>query len=243
MGQLVQPPAPPLRPPQHPPRRVRSQPLPSTTVRGYESRPGNFRVAALHVSFFGTPTGQGEPDESPEYKRVAGVAGHWSGLVNDWLSALLRMPSAPLSTELGATIRTLRSDSTPTGSGGGVSIRSIVDAPAADLAQTTHAMGMASSGTLLPLEHQLLLSARNALYEDDVRRWVIDAATAAEISLCQSIEQSAIDAGLPRAFAESATKSANGVVGLFDTYRARARPQSAWLTDPYLDDDLIQEVS
>ena len=144
----------------------------------------------------------------------------WVELANDWMSALLQLPSAPLTSELGTMISSVRRDGTWTGFGATIATVSIAGAPAADAIQTEHAIAMASSDTPLPLEHQLMLSARNALYEDDERRCVIDATIAAEVALGLSIEGQAIEAGLPQAFAEGVTKNTNGAVGLFDAYTA-----------------------
>ncbi|PRX10522.1 hypothetical protein CLV67_1332 [Actinoplanes italicus] len=71
-----------------------------------------------------------------------------------------------------------------------------------------------STGQGIPPERQLLLSARAGLFENDFRRSVIDAGTAAEVALATSISRQLKARAVSTSFIESAIINANGVAGL-----------------------------
>ncbi|WP_439678291.1 hypothetical protein [Embleya sp. MST-111070] len=76
------------------------------------------------------------------------------------------------------------------------------------------ALRRASRGEHLPVEHQLLLSARDAQIGGDFRKAVIDAATAAEVALASYVADHLRTMGLASEFIDEMIKDVNGVVNL-----------------------------
>ncbi|MGX1477476.1 UNVERIFIED_CONTAM: hypothetical protein RKD50_006284 [Streptomyces canus] len=80
--------------------------------------------------------------------------------------------------------------------------------------QLSEALRHASRGKHLPVEHRMLLSARDAELGGDLRRSVIDSATAAEVALASYVADNLAARGLEQDFIDEMIKDANGIVNL-----------------------------
>ncbi|WP_432117215.1 hypothetical protein [Streptomyces sp. bgisy032] len=80
--------------------------------------------------------------------------------------------------------------------------------------QLSQALRYASNGENLPVEHRMLLSAADAQLGGDLRRAVIDAATAAEVALASYVAGNLEEKGLGREFIDEMIKDVNGMVNL-----------------------------
>ncbi|MFD5628149.1 hypothetical protein [Streptomyces sp. NPDC127072] len=83
-------------------------------------------------------------------------------------------------------------------------------------AQLRLALRHASCGEHLPVEHRMLLSSTDAQLGGDLRRAVIDAATAAEVALASYISDALEANGLDREFIDKMIEAVNGVVALYE---------------------------
>jgi hypothetical protein len=87
------------------------------------------------------------------------------------------------------------------------------------------AFSCASAGYDLPLPHALLVRAHAELTLGDNRQAVIDACTAAEVSLGRAVKASLNAAGVPEKTTENILKQSSGAVELFRLFViAGARP-------------------
>src|SRR5690606_21145260 len=67
-------------------------------------------------------------------------------------------------------------------------------------------------------QHRLLLDARTAVFEEDTRRAVIDAGTAAEVAVATAIGDRLRKVGLDTETIDTMVSQANGLIGLVDLF-------------------------
>lgn len=91
------------------------------------------------------------------------------------------------------------------------------------LNQLKGAFDRSSRAEHLPVEHRLLIDARDSLSSSDYRRAVIDAGTAAEVAIASFISETLLKHGLPIDFVDRATFTANGLIGLIGLYASSGR--------------------
>jgi len=205
------------------------------TSLGFESlgAPDGVEIAPALSVAVSRPPGWGYMAETDRYQVSAAMASSndaidpskishgfhdWFGLVRDWVSAWLGIPSIELGTSRATAMSWLRPDGTLTGEGGGVSSIIVAGSPSADPQTVIGAFDNASSGAPLPAEHRLLLQARDSMWTKDLRATVIDAGTAAEVALGAAIHDDLSSLGVPQDFITKAIETANGVVGLHDLH-------------------------
>ncbi len=185
---------------------------------GFESSPGQYMVGAMRLSFLGTPTSTRDSADYPEFPVIAHGFFDWFDISYVWLCAWLRLPSRLPDHDRGTSVHLPRADGSLAGMGGTLRMTLIGGAPAATRSQVASAFTLAARGARLPVEHQLLMDARNALWAGDYRRAVIDAGTASEVALASAITVGLQGKRVASEFIEQAIKAANGVVGLLELY-------------------------
>ena len=153
------------------------------------------------------------PNESEELGEFTEAFPRWFDTARRWVLAKLDRPAAGLSQSSPTVINGVH-ERRPWGLGGSDSMSLIVGRCASEQ-ELKAAFRNASCGESLPLEHDLLLEARTALQLNDLRRAVVDSATASEVVLVQWLRRYLQQRGLTTDEAQAVTKGANGIVELY----------------------------
>jgi hypothetical protein len=192
-------------------------PIPWGWAQTIKGRGG--QVGAVRASLLVTRT-TGELRRAPEMEALAVHFPAWFSIVRGWLIAWTRsLPPVTGVVDRNACLLAMDGDRV-TGVGASINVFHSEAARDASWKEVRSALQRASRGEQLPIEHELLQSSDAAIMQRDCRRAVIDAATAAEVSLSKAVSSVLLTRGTPRPFIDRAIKHANGLMGVLDLYRS-----------------------
>ncbi|WP_157031989.1 hypothetical protein [Kitasatospora cheerisanensis] len=199
------------------PPDFRGRPLPAQLVQTFEGRWGwksttqLCYVTAASASVLLQP--QAQMTDAPEFKALGDAYFGWFRIVQEWASAWSGEPLADFDSSHQSAIHIAASDGYLTASP--VLLRTVfIGASPLSRAQLKGAFARASREDRLPVQHRLLLYARNAKLGGDTRQAVIDAATSAEVALGVYVASRLKDKGLKPEFIDEMIKDVNGIMNL-----------------------------
>lgn len=155
------------------------------------------------------------PRDSREIVEFRESFAPWFFCARRWVSGKLGTPANGAIRSRRTSIDGVLSDGSHWGVGGGTAVVITPGRRGATGAELDAAFQHAAAGDELPIQHDLLLEAHTALFSDDLRRAVVDAATAAEVVLAQWIRRCLEERGLNSDEALSVTNEANGIAELY----------------------------
>lgn len=191
------------------------EPLPSQLANknwwGSRSSERVCNVTAMAVSFALPP--QAATPGSPEFTALWQAFVQWFRIVQEWVAAWTRVPLRDFDTSRDPALHILIKDHHLTGSASrGRTI--YIEARPLGQAQLKDAFRRASRDEQVPLAHRMLLYAKDAQTGGDLRKAVIDAATAVEIAVADAIRVHLVREGVPTTSIKKGIDKANGVVKL-----------------------------
>jgi hypothetical protein len=202
------------------PQDYRGEPLAEPLINlralwGYRSTANLYYIGAARVSFLLAPTD--DVVISPEFRDLEREFLKWFDIVQHWASAWSNKPLREIGSPQESALQILTRDNHIVGT----PIRFpavFFGATPINQAQLQSAFRRASRNDQLPVEHRLLLSARIAQMEGDLRLAVIEAGSASEVALAAAISADLRGKRATAEFIDLAIKDANGVVGLRSLY-------------------------
>jgi len=182
---------------------------------GYRSSARLYYVNAAAASLLLAPTDQ--LATSDEFQNLGEAFLRWFEIVLPWAEAWSGVPLRQVGQPRGSVLHVATDNGLIAGTGIHFP-RVFIGAKPLTLGQVRAAFRRAERGERLPTEHRLIQSAWVARLEDDLRRAVIDAGTAAEVVLSSAITEELRRKRIAPGFVEQTVKDANGIVGLIDLY-------------------------
>ncbi|MEU8750748.1 hypothetical protein AB0C88_09710 [Streptomyces chartreusis] len=178
---------------------------------GYQSSERSCYVEAASVSLLLHPLEKTLDTE--EFNSLSGSFFSWFKIVQEWVAAWTWKPLGNFDNTHNSAIII------PSGGkriyASPVLMRTLfIERQPVTRPQLSAALRHASRGEHLPVEHRMLLSARDAQLGGDLRRAVIDAATAAEVALASFVADHLAIKGMKRDFIDEMIKDVNGIVNL-----------------------------
>lgn len=192
--------------------RVRSYP----DAWGYPGNPGTWYVKAAAVSLLLEPEEVSGATERLMDLQHAFVS--WSRIVVEWASAWSRELMMGFEIDNDPILHVYSDDGVQLSLSNPRSRTMIVrDVRPMNLAQLTGAIARASKGDRLPVEHLTLLYAEDAMAAGDLRKSVIDAATATEVALAATVRSrlQSKQNHLSSEFIDEVIKDVNGIANLY----------------------------
>jgi hypothetical protein len=178
---------------------------------GYRSTQSLYYVTAASASFLLLP--QEAMHDSPEFNALGAAFFGWFRMVQEWASVWSNEPLGDFDTSHNSAFLIPSGDQNMTGTPVRVGAAFFGTQPLSR-AQMSGALRRASRGDRLPVEHRMLLSARESQSGGDLRRAVIDAATAAEVALASYVADHLRSKRLGPEFINEMIKDVNGLVNL-----------------------------
>ncbi|MFF0042590.1 hypothetical protein ACFYRG_41370 [Streptomyces mirabilis] len=180
---------------------------------GYRSSERTCYVDAASASLLLYPNA--EMHDSEEFNSLSSSFFSWFTAVREWAAAWSGTPLGTFDNSHNSAFHIPYGKKYMTASP--VLMRTVfIGAKSLSRAQLSEAFRHASRGEHLPVEHQMLLSSTDAQLGGDLRRAVIDAATAAEVALASYVADNLEVRGLERGFIDEMIKDVNGVVNLHE---------------------------
>ena len=139
----------------------------------------------------------------------------WFVSARRWVLGNLGIPANGATRTRRTSLQGVLPDGSRWGEGGGTTVVVTPGRRGATGVELGAAFQHASVGEVLPIQHDLLLDAHTALFSDDLRRAVVDAATAAEVVLAQWIRRRLEERGLTTDEALRVTDEVNGIAELY----------------------------
>lgn len=200
-----------------PSRTDDSRPLPSQLLRAFEGRWGyksserSCYVSAASISLL-LPSSE-ELHDSEDFRSLSDAFWSWFTTVQEWAAAWCGIPLGNFDDSHRSALHIAVGKEYLTSSSALMRTLFIESSPLSRI-QLINILRRASRGERLPTEHQLLLSAADAQLDKNLRRAVIDAATAAEVALASYITDALVDRGLEQGFIDEMVKDVNGIANL-----------------------------
>jgi hypothetical protein len=195
----------------------RGRPLPPQILKafdgqwGYRGSERSCYVALASASLLLYP--QEKMHDSEEFNSLSDSFFSWFKAVQEWAAAWSGTPLGNFDNSHNSALHIPSGKEYLTASP--VLMRTLfIEKQPLSRVQLSAALRHASHGEHLPLEHRMLLSAKDAQLDGDLRRAVIDAATAAEVALALYVADNLEARGLEREFIDEMIKDVNGVVNL-----------------------------
>ena len=204
------------------PASLGTRPLPETTLVGsqlkswgYTGIPsGDAFVQAVQIRIPIGETGGSIPNQMSALGRAFDI---WFSSVRDWVCAWSgQLRYRDLYREESHISATIRAGGRAGLYGSGVTAgRAVIGEPAATREQVESAFYCSSSVYALPLQHALLQRANSDLTNGDFRQTVINACTAAEVSLSTAVKAALSSAGVREKTISNIMKQSSGAVEVF----------------------------
>ncbi|MGW2402485.1 hypothetical protein ACWCYY_38665 [Kitasatospora sp. NPDC001664] len=195
----------------------RGKPVPAVIASRFRGHWGYRSTSRLHYVTAASASLLLHPHEpmaaSPELEALAGAFREWFTIVREWASAWSGEPLADFDTSHDAAFHVPAGKTHMTGTKTNLGAVFFGARPLS-VEQLLGAFRRASETERIPIEHRLLLTARDARDSNDTRKATIDAATAAEVALGSYITDRLMGTGLSSDFAEEMIKDVNGLVNL-----------------------------
>ncbi|MFE6163856.1 hypothetical protein ACFQ7F_33630 [Streptomyces sp. NPDC056486] len=196
----------------------RGKPLPEQIAQVAEGRRWGYRsidhlyyVSYASASLLLDPQ-EAKPD-SPEFGALSKAYFGWFRIVQEWASAWSGQPLGNFDVSHESALHLPARGGYLSASP--VQTRTIfIGARPLSRAELIGALRHASRGEQLPVEHRLLLSAHDAQSGGDLRKAVIDAATATEVALGSYVADHLRGRGLKSDFIEEVIEDVNGIANL-----------------------------
>lgn len=165
------------------------------------------------VTFLVTPGVH--PRDTAEVAKFTESFSPWFLAARRWVLGKLGTPASGARRSHQISIQGVLPDGSRWGAGGGSTVMITPGRRGVTSLELDAAFHRASAGEALPIQHDLLLDAHTALFSGDLRRAVVDSATAAEVVLAQWIQRCLEERGLAPGEALSVTDEANGIAELY----------------------------
>lgn len=178
---------------------------------GYRSSERVYYVTAAAASVLLWP--EEEMYDSEEFTNLSKAFFPWFKAAQEWASVWAGMPLGDFDNSHESALHIPDGGRYITGSPARMRTLFVPKQPLSR-AQVSGALRRASRGEHLPVEHQMLLSAEDAQLGGDLRKAVIDAATAAEVALASYVADHLRKKDLASEFIDEMIKDVNGVANL-----------------------------
>jgi hypothetical protein len=154
------------------------------------------------------------------FEEVSGFSadvGAWLATVRGWLAAWYQDVRRPPTVAEDPRVRLVIVDDLDAGAfwAGGGTLPQIVIRKMIDGDHLAAAFAAASKGRAVPVEHSLLIDSRLHMLQHEFRFAVINACTAAEVAMSQTVRARLLDAGLSQSQAGQILASGSGIADLY----------------------------